>query len=116
MTTGGARTGLSQRLRDALKSRHMTQAQLASASGVAIGTIRNILNGSHAPRTDILAAVAGALGTSVSALTAEAAPSGVLAGDEKRLLDVYRSCDGEARRALLNLAEVLAARPRAKAK
>ena len=113
MNPRSTQTQFSKRLRLILDAHHMTQSELARISGVAQTTISNILRGTHAPRADILESLAKALGITVATLAAiptddEYPPLGTR--QERQLIDAFRACDGEARRVLSSLAELLAAR------
>jgi transcriptional regulator with XRE-family HTH domain len=108
---------LSQRLRHAMGVQGISQSDLAERSSLAKKTILNVLNGSHAARSDTVQALADALGLKVSQLI-EISPPGEsldfqrsrLTPDEAQLLSSYRRSGREARRALINLGEVLASR------
>lgn len=54
-----------ERLRDLRKRAGLTQAQLATASGVPLGSIRNYEQGQREPYWDVAFRLVGALGVSV---------------------------------------------------
>jgi transcriptional regulator with XRE-family HTH domain len=107
---------LSQQLRRAMSAQGVSQADLAGRSGVARKTIVNILNGSHAARSDIVQVLAYALGLNVSQLVeasigeSDKLHSPLLTADEARLVILYRESGLEGRRTLLSLGEELASR------
>lgn len=59
-----------ERLRELRKRAGLTQAQLASASGVPIGSVRNYEQGQREPYWDVAFRLADALGVSVEAFAA----------------------------------------------
>lgn len=106
---------LSQQLRLAMSVQGVSQADLAGRSGIARKTIVNILNGSHAARSDVVQILAHSLGLKVSQLV-EIPPNDAggnftparLTDDEARLVSLYRACDVDGRSALIRLGEELA--------
>lgn len=105
---------LSQQLRLAMSVQGVSQADLAGRSGIARKTIVNILNGSHAARSDVVQILAHSLGLKVSQLVEIPNDAGGnftparLTDDEARLVSLYRACDVDGRSALIRLGEELA--------
>ncbi len=94
-----------------LQLRDMTVAELASLAKVTPKQVYNLLNGSHDPRLKSIEKVANALGLAtwqLLALDMEALPA--QHAEVLHLLDLFSRADEAGRKAILQVAEVVAAK------
>lgn len=87
--------------RDGTSVRNKSVATTAHLSGLAKGTIRNILSGDKSPTVDEAAKLALAYGITTGELL------GIVDADEVRLLKAWRSASDEGKEAILTLLEQL---------
>ena len=101
------------RLAYALAVRKMSQAELASACGLAASNISQYINKNATPRIEKLKNISEKLGVSELWLIGDGAPADIdnrqgldgLSPDERTLLTIYRSTDREVKNFLLDLAK-----------
>jgi len=98
------------RLRELRHSRGMTQAELARAAHVTTSYVARLEAGGAAPGIDLVARLAGALGTTVADLVPEAAPPDTLAVLRDRAQQLFERLMREADREQLQLLCPLLAR------
>ena len=99
------------RLAYALAVRKMSQAELASACGLAASNISQYINKNATPRIEKLTILAETLNVSELWLIGDGAPADIdnrqgldgLSPDERTLLTIYRGTDREVKNFLLDL-------------
>ena len=101
-------------LKDARRKSGLTQAQVSEISGIPLGTLRRWEQGVNEPSIDFIVQLADIYHVSTDELLgSEFSPvieydSSRLSDDERRLLNLYRSCTPQGREYLLGVAEVTA--------
>ena len=102
------------RLAYALAVRKMSQAELASACGLAASNISQYINKNATPRIEKLKIIAEKLGVSELWLIGDGAPADIdnkqgldaLSADERTFLTIYRQADWEGKKFLLDTAKI----------
>ena len=102
------------RLTYALAIRKMSQAELASACGLAASNISQYVNKNATPRIDKLTIIAEKLCVSELWLIGDGAPADIdnrqgldaLSADERTFLTIYRRADWEGKKFLLDTAKI----------
>ena len=86
-------------------NRKWTNEALASESGVSVGTLNKVLSGDSAdPKLSTAVAVCKALSVSLDEACG-LSNAGTLSGEERRFLELLRTCDRRGRKAVLALLE-----------
>lgn len=102
------------RLAYALAVRKMSQAELASACGLAASNISQYINKNATPRIEKLTILAEKLNVSELWLIGDGAPADIdnrqgldaLSADERTFLTIYRRADWEGKKFLLDTAKI----------
>jgi transcriptional regulator with XRE-family HTH domain len=98
-----------QRLREVRVSRGMTQASLAESANVTVSYITRLENGMSAPGIDLVARLAGALGTSIADLLPTEPQPDDLAVIREQIRRLFEGViESEDRQMLSHLAQYLA--------
>ena len=109
----------SERLKEAMALRHMKQADLARATGLAKGGISNYVMGRYEPKSDVISKLAKALNCSemwlwgydvpmerVSSQNSSPADEPKLTEGEQMLIDLFRRVPEEKQQLVLQMIRV----------
>ena len=113
MASWSKTSNTSHRLREAMRVKHMKQADLARATGLSKGGISNYVTGRYEPKSDIISKLAKALNCSEMWLWGYDVPmereerkspnESMLTEGEKMWLELYNRVSDETRDLLVNM-------------